>query len=85
LTVPPKIGTTPNCFSAAQGGILDLNGAGQITILLPRPTQPRVLVIDDNPAIQQLFERYLAPQQYQVLHAQSGVDALRLAAETQPT
>jgi len=69
---------------SAQGGILDLNRAGQITILLPRPTQPRVLVIDDNPAIQQLFERYLAPQQYQVLHAQSGEDALRLAAETQP-
>ena len=68
----------------AQGGILDLNRAGQITILLPRPTQPRVLVIDDNPAIQQLFERYLAPQQYQVLHAQSGEDALRLVAETQP-
>jgi len=68
----------------AQGGILDLNRAGQITILLPRPTQPRVLVIDDNPAIQQLFERYLAPQQYQVLHVQSGEDALRLVAETQP-
>jgi len=68
----------------AQGGILDLNHAGQITILLPRPTQPRVLVIDDNPAIQQLFERYLAPQQYQVLHVQSGEDALRLVAETQP-
>ncbi len=69
---------------SAQGGILDQNAAGQITILLPRPTQPRVLVIDDNPAIQQLFERYLAPQQYQVLHAQSGADALRLAAEARP-
>ncbi|MEW5717805.1 MAG: response regulator [Chloroflexota bacterium] len=68
----------------AQGGILDQNGVGQITIRLPRPTQPRVLVIDDNPAIQQLFERYLAPQQYQVLHAQSGADALRLATEARP-
>jgi CheY-like chemotaxis protein len=68
----------------AQGGILDHNRAGQITILLPRPAQPRVLVIDDNPAIQQLYERYLAPHQYEVLHAQSGADALRLAAEAHP-
>ena len=68
----------------AQGGILDLNRDAQIIIFLPRPTQPRVLVIDDNPAIQQLFERYLAPQQYQVLHAQSGADALRLAVEAHP-
>ncbi|MBM3131358.1 MAG: response regulator [Chloroflexi bacterium] len=68
----------------AQGAILDLNTLGQTVILLPRAAQTRVLVIDDNPAIQQLFERYLAPQQYEVIHAQSGDDALRLAAESQP-
>jgi CheY-like chemotaxis protein/DNA-directed RNA polymerase specialized sigma24 family protein len=68
----------------AQGGILDLNPSGQIVIFLPRPTQPRVLIIDDNPAIQQLFERYLAPHQYLVFHAQNGDEALRLAAELKP-
>lgn len=68
----------------AQGGRLALNPAGQIVICLPRPTQPRVLIIDDNPAIQQLFERYLAPHQYLVLHAQNGDEALRLAAEFKP-
>lgn len=69
---------------SAQGGTLTVNTPGQITILLPRPMQPRVLVIDDNPAIQQLFERYLVPQQYEVLHAQSGAEALRLATEAHP-
>jgi CheY-like chemotaxis protein len=68
----------------AQGGTLELNSAGQIAIRLPRPMQPRVLVIDDNAAIQQLFERYLAPHQFQVIHAQDGDQALRLAAEIQP-
>ena len=67
-----------------QGGILDRNPSGQIVVWLPRAAQTRVLVIDDNPAIQQLFERYLAPHQYEVIHAQSGADALRLAEETQP-
>jgi CheY-like chemotaxis protein len=68
----------------AQGAILDLNPTGQIALRLPRAAQTRVLVIDDNPALQQLFERYLAPQQYEVIHAHSGADALHLAAETQP-
>lgn len=68
----------------AQGGILDLNTAGQIAILLPRPTQPRILVIDDNAALQQLFERYLAPHQFRVIHAQTGDEALRLATEIKP-
>jgi CheY-like chemotaxis protein len=52
---------------------------------LPRVTPTRVLVVDDNPAIQQLFERYLAPQQYDVIHARSGSEALRLAEEMQPS
>lgn len=68
----------------AQGGALGLNPSGQIVIFLPRPTQPRVLIIDDNPAIQQLFERYLAPHHYLVFHAHNGDEALRLAAELKP-
>lgn len=68
----------------AQGGTLEINTAGHIVIRLPRVMPTRVLVVDDNPAIQQLFERYLAPQQYEVIHARSGSEALRLAEETQP-
>jgi len=69
----------------AQGGTLEVNAAGHIVIRLPRVMPTRVLVVDDNPAIQQLFERYLAPQQYEVIHARSGTEALRLAEETQPS
>ncbi|MCX7838453.1 MAG: response regulator [Anaerolineae bacterium] len=68
----------------AQGGTLEINAAGQVIIRLPRVMPTRVLVVDDNPAIQQLFERYLAPQQYEVIHARSGSEALRLAEEIQP-
>jgi CheY-like chemotaxis protein len=61
-------------------------GAGRIEIVLalPRASQPRVLVIDDNAAIHQLFERYLAPNHFEVLHARSGHEALRLAAAERP-
>jgi CheY-like chemotaxis protein len=56
----------------------------QVTLSLPRASQTRVLVVDDNQAIHQLFERYLAPHHYEVIHARSGPEALQLAAEAQP-
>ncbi len=62
-----------------------VEGAGtQVRLALPRATQPRVLVVDDNAAIQQLFERYLAPHHYEILHARSGPEALELAAARRP-
>jgi CheY-like chemotaxis protein len=56
----------------------------QVTLSLPRASQTRVLVVDDNQAIHQLFERYLAPHHYEVIHAHSGPEALQLATEAQP-
>ncbi len=56
----------------------------EITSALPRANQRRVLVIDDNAAVHQLFERYLAPYHYEIIHAHSGQDALKLAVEKQP-
>jgi CheY-like chemotaxis protein len=56
----------------------------QVTLSLPRASQTRVLVVDDNQAIHQLFERYLAPHHYEVIHAHSGQEALQLAAEAHP-
>jgi CheY-like chemotaxis protein len=53
----------------------------EVTVGLPRASQPRVLVIDDNAAIHQLFERYLTPSHYEVLHARNGQEALQLARE----
>jgi CheY-like chemotaxis protein len=71
-----------------QGGKLVTNihsqTGTQVTLSLPRASQTRVLVIDDNQSIHQLFERYLAPHHYQVIHAHSGPEALQLAVEARP-
>jgi CheY-like chemotaxis protein len=61
-----------------------LDGGIQVVLRLPRASQPRVLVIDDNAALHQLFERYLAPHHYQVIHARSGPEGLQLAVERRP-
>ena len=68
----------------AQGISFYLNRLAQIVMQFPYAPPARILVIDDNAAIQQLFERYLAPHLYQVIHAQDGNEAIRLAAEIQP-
>jgi CheY-like chemotaxis protein len=73
---------------AQQGGSLATDirpeTGTQVILSLPRASQTRVLVVDDNQAIHQLFERYLAPHHYEVIHARSGPEALQLAAEAQP-
>jgi CheY-like chemotaxis protein len=73
---------------AQQGGSLAADTrpetGTQVILSLPRASQTRVLVVDDNQAIHQLFERYLAPHHYEVIHARSGPEALQLAAEAQP-
>jgi CheY-like chemotaxis protein len=60
------------------------DGGTEIVLALPRASQARILVIDDNVAIHQLFERYLAPHHYEVIHAYSGPEALELAIEKRP-
>lgn len=59
-------------------------GGTEITLTLPQAAQPRVLVIDDNAAIHQLFERYLAPHHYEIIHAHGGRAALELAESQAP-
>jgi CheY-like chemotaxis protein len=56
----------------------------QLNIYLQLVGQKRVLVIDDNLAILQLFERYLAPHHYEVIKAVSGAEALMLLSESRP-
>jgi len=79
---------TARLLMGQQGSVLTAEAtppAGVRAIFhLPQVSQTRVLVIDDNPAIHQLFERYLTPHRYQVLHAEDGDAALRLAAEARP-
>lgn len=60
------------------------DGRTEIVFALPRAPQAVILVIDDNAAIHQLFDRYLAPHRYQLMHAYSGSEALELALEKRP-
>lgn len=70
-----------------QGGTLKAEIQAErerISVTLPQAEPPRVLVIDDNPAIHELFERYLTPNFYNVVHAHSGAEASQTAVENQP-
>ncbi len=60
------------------------DGSTIASIALPHASMPRVLIIDDNAAIHQLFERYLTPHHYEVIHATSGQEALDLVARSKP-
>jgi CheY-like chemotaxis protein len=71
-----------------QGGGLELENSAtlgfQVIIHLPLASQTRILIIDDNQAILQLFERYLTPQHYGIKKVQGGSEALLVATEDPP-
>ncbi|HEY5118973.1 MAG TPA: response regulator [Anaerolineales bacterium] len=78
----------PRLLIRRQGGELSVEDCGehiwQVNVRLPMVGQTRVLVIDDNPAILQLFERYLTPQHYEIIKANSGTEILSLVKECRP-
>jgi CheY-like chemotaxis protein len=78
----------PRLLIHRQGGVLSVEDGReldwQVNIRLPMVGQTRVLVIDDNPAILQLFERYLTPQHYEIIKANSGTEILSLVKECRP-
>ncbi len=45
---------------------------------------PRLLVVDDDPTVRELLERFLVKEGFEVITAASGVEALRLARERHP-
>jgi len=51
---------------------------------LPAEEERTLLVVDDNPDIQQLFRRYLAGCRYRVVSAGTAQEALELARRLQP-
>jgi CheY-like chemotaxis protein len=59
-------------------------GTFGFVLLLPRPTQRTILVVDDNEDVLQLFQGYLAQEHYRVLTAQTSAAAIRLSRERQP-
>ena len=75
-------------FIQRQGGTLTTeiieDRQTSMVINLPQANPPKVLVVDDNQAIHQLFERYLTPHFYEVLHAYDGLTALQMAEEVRP-
>ncbi|GAB4566085.1 MAG: hypothetical protein Kow0047_17200 [Anaerolineae bacterium] len=69
-----------------QGGQLRIvnDQAPVIELVLPAQRPPAVLVVDDNPDVIQLFQRYLAGSVYRVVGATDSREAMRLALEEQP-
>jgi len=71
----------------AQGSRLEIRraeGRWQARVVLPAASQPTILVIDDNPDLVALLQRYLAGHELKVVGATDGAQALQLAAELQP-
>jgi signal transduction histidine kinase/DNA-binding response OmpR family regulator len=48
------------------------------------PGRPTVLVVDDDPAVRELLDRYLTGEGFQVVAVASGEEAVRAAHEVQP-
>jgi CheY-like chemotaxis protein len=70
-----------------QGGKLSQvqeGGETRLVMSLPHQDQRIVLVVDDNQALHQLFERYLATTRFSVIHAYGGAEALELAESKVP-
>ena len=56
----------------------------RLQFLLPTSEPRMLLAIEDNPAAVKLLQRYLTRQDYQVVGASNGEEALRLAQELEP-
>lgn len=79
---------TARRLTESQGGTLVINpapGAGQCVVLrLPSSRPTLVLVIDDNPDVSRLFQRYLQGTGYRLVQARNGPVALDLARLLRP-
>ena len=73
---------------SCQGGRLEQEAVQgpicRVVISLPIASRARVLVVDDIGAVHRLFERYLAPHNYEVIGVHNGAEALRLASARRP-
>jgi CheY-like chemotaxis protein len=55
-----------------------------VEVCIPTANPVTVLVVDDNPDVAQLFERFLSGQAYRILKAKTWQQALELAETAQP-
>ena len=70
-----------------QTGALDISQDGDdysVTLTVPSVPLKKVLVVDDNPDVVMLFQRFLRGAPYRAVQARSGAEALRLARELRP-
>lgn len=92
VPVPPSVAPGDDRLAVVtrlvemQGGQMSLTEKSGFTVrlLLPVRHPPTVLVIDDNPDVIQLFQRYLSGGAYHVVGAITSQEALRLAQELRP-
>jgi len=75
-----------NHLALRVGGSLHLpdTGSDAVTLRLPSAHQEHVMVVDDNPKTQRLFQRYLESHRYRVTPVLDGDEALRLVRELLP-
>jgi len=59
-------------------------GQTTLVLVLGQASRARVLVIDDNAGLIELFQRYLVGEDYEVLCARDGQEGLQLANEYTP-
>jgi CheY-like chemotaxis protein len=60
------------------------DGQASITFAFGGEPQSTILVIDDNESLVELFRRYLADENYQLIGARDGQEGLRLAEQSAP-
>jgi CheY-like chemotaxis protein len=83
-TVASELLDTAHQLLASQGARLARPDGALVEVVLPVVAQAKVLVVDDNPDVVRLFQRYLAGEPYRLIQATSGEGARRLAAELRP-
>ncbi|MCC6997100.1 MAG: response regulator [Deltaproteobacteria bacterium] len=90
---PPMRAQPPQAHGEAPGDPDDLLRKGEsglfqahyATAVVPQPgTRPRVLVVDDEPAIRKILRHALTQRGYEILEAGTGMDALRVVKEAEP-
>jgi CheY-like chemotaxis protein/predicted DNA-binding protein (UPF0251 family) len=62
----------------------DASGQTTMAFTLGQRAQTRILVIDDNAGLIELFRRYLSGEDYEVVGARDGQEGIRLAEECRP-
>jgi CheY-like chemotaxis protein len=69
-----------------QGGALEFSAAPPFSVRITLPIQraPTVLIVDDNPDVRQLFQRYLGGGAYQTFGATTAAEAFDLAQHERP-